>query len=102
VVNAVLPGGVAEKAGMKVGDVLLALGELSVNSPDFGTAFRAKFAKHQEGDSLPIKVRRGNDTLTLPATVSIVARVEERLVADSAASPKATRIRDGILTGKTE
>ncbi len=102
VINAVLPGGVADKAGMKAGDILLALGDLSVDSPDFGAAYRAKFAKHQEGDSLPIKVRRGTDTLTLPGTVSLIARVEQRIVADSAASPRAARIRDGILTGKTE
>jgi predicted metalloprotease with PDZ domain len=103
VINGVLPGGVADKAGMKVGDILLALGDLSVtNSPDFGAAYRAKFAKHQDGDSLPIKVRRGNDTLTLRGTVSLIAHLEHRIVADSAASPKAARIRDGIVTGKTD
>jgi predicted metalloprotease with PDZ domain len=103
VINGVLPGGVADKAGMKVGDILLALGDLSVtDSPDFGAAYRAKFAKHQDGDSLPIKVRRGNDTLTLHGTVSLMAQVEHRIVADSAASAKAARIREGIVTGKTD
>jgi predicted metalloprotease with PDZ domain len=103
VINGVLPGGVADKAGMKVGDILLALGDLSVtDSPDFGAAYRAKFAKHQDGDSLPIKVRRGTDTLTLHGTVSLMAQVEHRIVADSAASAKAARIREGIVTGKTD
>jgi predicted metalloprotease with PDZ domain len=102
VINGVLPGGVAEQAGVKAGDVLLSLGDLSVNSPDFGAAYRAKFASHKDGDTLSIKVRRGTDTLTLNGRVSLMASVESRIVADSAASPKAVRIREGILTGKTD
>ncbi len=101
VIGQVHPGGVAEQAGVKNGDVLLALGDLAVKDPGFGEAFRAKFGKH-EGDSLPIKVRRGTDTLTLPAKVVLLSRTESRIVLDPGASGKAVRIREGILTGKTE
>jgi hypothetical protein len=49
---------------------------------------------------LPIKVRRGGDTLTLNSKVRLATRVERRIEADAAASPKAVRIRSGILKGK--
>jgi predicted metalloprotease with PDZ domain len=100
VVNAVLPGGVAQDAGIRVGDRLLTLGDLSVGSPDFGPSFRARFGK-EEGAPLPIKVIRGSDTLTLNGKVRLVTRVERRIEADSSAPPKAVRIRSGILTGTT-
>jgi predicted metalloprotease with PDZ domain len=101
VVRGVLPGSPAEAAGVKSGDVLLALGNLAVTDAGFGQAFRSRFGKN-EGDSLPIKVRRGNDTLTLSSKVVLTARVEHRIVSDSSASAKAARIRDGILTGKLD
>jgi predicted metalloprotease with PDZ domain len=96
-VAGVLPGGSAQEAGVQAGDQLLALGDLSVTDPDFGPAFRARFK--QEGVPLPIKVLRGSDTLTLNGKVHLVVRVERRIEADPAASPKAVRIRTGILKG---
>jgi predicted metalloprotease with PDZ domain len=98
VVQQVQPGGVAQEAGVKTGDRLLALGEVAITDPDFGSAFRARFGKN-EGDSLPIRVLRGTDTLTLHGMVRLVARVETRLAADPNASEKAKRVRNGILTG---
>ena len=101
VIQRIQPGSVADAAGVKSGDILLGLGNLSVSDQGFGEAFRSRFGKN-EGDSLPIKVRRGNETLTLPGKVALIARTESRIVADSAASEKAVRIREGILTGRTE
>ena len=94
-----MPGGVAQEAGVKAGDRLLSLGDVAILDPDFGKSFRARFGR-SEGDSLPIKVLRGADTLTLHGTVRLVARVETKLVADPAASAKAVKVRNGILTGK--
>jgi S1-C subfamily serine protease len=96
IVAGVVPGGAAQEAGLQVGDRLLALGDLSVTNPDFGPAFREKFGK-QEGAPLPIKVRRGGDTLTLNAKVRLSTRVEPHIEADPKASAKAVRIRKGIL-----
>jgi predicted metalloprotease with PDZ domain len=98
VVQEVQPGGVAQEAGVKAGDQLLALGDVAILDPDFGTAFRARFGK-SEGDSLPIRVLRGSDTLTLHGVVRLDARVETRLAADPDASEKAKRVRNGIITG---
>jgi predicted metalloprotease with PDZ domain len=98
IVTGLAPGGAAQEAGVQVGDRVLSLGDLSLSDPDFGPAFRARFGK-QEGAPLPIKVRRGNDTLTLNSKVRLVARVERRFEIDPSASAKAVRIRNGILKG---
>jgi predicted metalloprotease with PDZ domain len=100
VVAGVLPGGPAQEAGVEAGDRLISLGDLSVTDPDFGPAFRARFGQ-RDGAPLPIKVRRGTDTLTLNGKVRLAARVERRIEADPAANPKAVRIRTGILRGST-
>ena len=87
--------------GTGTGDQLIALGDVEIMDPDFGTAFRSRFGKN-EGDSLPIKVRRGTDTLTLHGVVRLVERVEARLEADPRASAKAARVRHGIFSGTVD
>jgi predicted metalloprotease with PDZ domain len=98
IVQEVQSGGAAQEAGVQPGDHLLALGDVEIMDPNFGTAFRARFGKN-EGDSLPIRVRRGADTLTLHGLVRLDDRVENRLEADPGASTKAARVRHGIFTG---
>jgi predicted metalloprotease with PDZ domain len=100
VVNAVVPGGPAEAAGVRAGDHLLAIGDLAVSNPDFGPAFRTRYGK-REGAPLPIKVRRGTDTLTLNGKVVLTARAERRIQMDPSASEKAVRIRNGIMKGRS-
>ena len=99
VVAAVIPGGAAETAGVRVGDRLLSIGDLSVTNPEFGPAFRARFGR-EDGAPLPIKVLRGADTLTLNGRVVLVTRLDRRIDADPAASAKAARIRNGIIRGE--
>jgi predicted metalloprotease with PDZ domain len=101
VLQAVQPGSAGDEAGLKPGDQLLALGDIAITSDDFGPAYRARFGK-SEGDSLPIRIRRGSDTLTLQGKVRLVSRVETRLEADSSAGDKAVRIRRGLLRGTTD
>lgn len=96
----VQPGGMAELAGARTGDQLLAIGDIAVSDLNFGPAFRSRFGK-EDGGPLSIKVRRGTDTLTLNGKVQLVARVERRIEVDSAATEKAVRIRNGILKGTT-
>nr|MBA3660025.1 PDZ domain-containing protein [Gemmatimonadales bacterium] len=101
VVSQVGPGGAGGEAGLQPGDRILALGDVTVNSLDFGPAFRARFSHATDGDSLPIRIIRGADTLTLAGKVRLVARPEAKLEFDPAASAKALRIRNGIIRGKT-
>jgi predicted metalloprotease with PDZ domain len=98
VVTALEPGGAAERAGVRVGDYLLSIGAIAVTE-GFGDRFRARYGK-AEGQTAPIQVRRGADTLSLDMTVQMATRTERQLVFDRTASPKASRIRRSILTGR--
>ena len=97
-ITAVQPGSAAEAAGVRVGDVLLALGDVAISDPNFGPAYRARF-RDAEGQDLPIKVRRGADTLTLVGKVRLIEQVNAHVEPDPNATPKAIRVRDGVLTG---
>ena len=99
VVNEVAPGGPAEAAGVRAGDRLLSIGDLSIADPNFGPAFRSRFGT-QEGAPLPIKVLRGADTLTLNGKVVLMERIQRRVEIDQGASEKAVRVRNGILRGR--
>jgi predicted metalloprotease with PDZ domain len=99
VVTQVQPGGVADQAGMRPGDRLLAMGDVAIEDSTFNDAFRRSFGR-AEGDTLRFKVLRGSDTLTLVGRIRLVDHTEDRLVADSAASPKAARIRASLFRGR--
>jgi predicted metalloprotease with PDZ domain len=100
-ITAVQPGSAAEAAGVRVGDVLLALGDVAISDPNFGPAYRARF-RDAEGQDLPIKVRRGADTLTLVGKVRLIEQVNAHVEPDPNATPKAIRVRNGILRGTEE
>ena len=99
VVN-VQEGSAAAAAGVRPGDYLEFVGDISVDDPQFGAKMRAKYGASAEGAPLPIKVRRGTDELTLTAKLQF-APGDVTLEADPAATPKAVRIRTGILKGTT-
>lgn len=100
-ITAVQPGSAAAVAGVRPGDVLLALGALTVTDQNFGAAYRARYAQAAEGTSLPIRVRRGGETFTLPGVIRY-ALTGITIAADPAASPRALRVRDGILLGRSQ
>jgi predicted metalloprotease with PDZ domain len=100
-VTQVVPGGAAQEAGVKSGDVLLALGALPLTDPNFGPRFRELFGK-EEGQPLPIQVRRNGQTMTLNGKVRLVPRVENRLEIDQGAPEKAARVREGLFRGMTD
>jgi hypothetical protein len=70
-----------------------------VNDSAFGLKFRKRF-ENAEGQPLPIQVRRGGQMVSLTGKVSLIPRIESRLAIDEAASPKAVRVREGILKGQ--
>ncbi|HET8625088.1 MAG TPA: PDZ domain-containing protein [Gemmatimonadales bacterium] len=99
-INALQPGGAAEQAGLKVGDVLLALGDLELGDPNFGPAYRERFRNAKDGDDLPIRVRRAGQSLTVNAKIRLSENVTAKIEPVPNASEKALRIRRGIVTGK--
>ncbi|MBK6781904.1 MAG: PDZ domain-containing protein [Gemmatimonadetes bacterium] len=99
-VMAVAPDGAAGAAGVQAGDILLALGDIAITGEPSFQQFRATYGD-KDGASLPIRVRRGDQELTLTGTVRLVVLTQQRLVLDPDASAKAQRIRHGIFTGST-
>ena len=100
-ITAVQPGSAASAAGVRPGDVLLAVGAIDVTDPNFGAAYRTRYGQAAEGTPLPIRVRRGAETLTLPGAIRY-ALAGITISEDPAASPKARRVREGILLGRSQ
>ncbi len=93
-------GSAAASAGVQPGDLLLAVGDISVSDQRFGDLFREKFANAREGSPLPIRVRRAGGDLTLQGKLVFAHNV--RLEAQPGAPAKALRVREGILKGTTD
>jgi putative serine protease PepD len=68
----VVPGGPADDAGLRAGDVILALGGTEVASPD---EVRAAVDSREPGDEVRVRVRRDGDTRTF--TVELGERPEQ-------------------------
>ncbi len=94
----ILAGSAADAAGVREGDYILAVGDIVVDDPNFGEQFRARYA-NQAGAAIPLRVRRGAETLTLQARVEFSVQVQRRVEEDPAASAKASRIRGAVLRG---
>ena len=101
-VVAVVPGGMGERAGIRVGDFLLRLGDVDVRRGDFGPAYRARYGSRPEGTRFPIVVRRGGQEVSLNGFVHFAAETSRRIAPDPNATPKAVRIRNGIARGATD
>jgi len=101
-VTSVAEGSAAQRAGVRAGDILLAVGDIPVADVSFGDRFRAKYSGGAEGGALPLQVRRGGQAVTLAGTLHFESRAESRMTIDTHASGKALRIRNGILHGTTD
>lgn len=93
-------GSASDEAGVRAGDYLLTIGEISVRDERFGELFRAMYGG-KDTVPLTITVRRDGETLRLPGTLRQSVRVRLRLTPDAKASAKAQRIRSGIFRGMT-
>jgi predicted metalloprotease with PDZ domain len=101
IIQQVVPGGSAAEAGLQAGDRLLEIGGFSVLDPSAFEQFRAKYGE-SEGADLVFKVNRDGQALELLGKVRLAIVADQRLEFDPAAGEKAVRIREGILTGKTD
>ena len=90
------PGAIA---GVKLGDYLLTVGGLDAADPAFPQQFNEKYGSTPPGTTIPIEVRRGTQRMTLNAPVRFNTTEGRRLIEVTNASPKAVRVRDGLLSG---
>src|SRR5215212_512676 len=95
----VVVSGPGATAGVKLGDYLLKVGGLDAADPAFQEKFNAKYAGMASGGTVPIEIRRGTQRLTLTAPVRFTTTETRRLIEVTNASPKAIRVRDGLLNG---
>ncbi|MBY0524849.1 MAG: PDZ domain-containing protein [Gemmataceae bacterium] len=65
-ISEVLKGGGAEKAGIKVNDVVLAINGKDIENLD---AFMATVQKHKPGEVLTLKIKRGDEEMEIKATL---------------------------------
>jgi predicted metalloprotease with PDZ domain len=97
VVTDITPESAAEAAGLREGDVLVAIGDVPIDpATDWGTAFRERYAG-AEGQPLAIVVRRDGAEVTLQTTVRTRERTDVILEPDPAAGERAQRLREGLL-----
>lgn len=99
-VTAVTRGSAADGAGIEAGDQLLKVGEVEVKGESFALQFRTRYAD-AVGSTIPVVVRRNDAERTMQMEVRRELIVTTRLTWDPAASPKAARVRNGILRGTT-
>ncbi len=91
------PGSMAAGAGIKPGDVVTSIDGVSANNPAWEN-WRVKYAS-REGAPIEIKFIRDGKTETITPAVKFATLINRKLEADSNASEKAKRIREGILKG---
>ena len=92
---------VAQRAGVRVGDVIVRVEGIPASDPAFAEKWRARLESHLNG-SFTIEVRRDGVPTTLRGVATPVTLVNTRVEDDPAASAMAARIRDGILTGTVQ
>jgi hypothetical protein len=97
-----VPGSAGAAAGAQVGDLLIAVAGVDVGNTDFGAVFRANFDGAPPGTRYDIVVERAGQRLTLPAELRFEDVTSYTLEEDPAASEKAVRIRNGLLSGSTQ
>jgi predicted metalloprotease with PDZ domain len=96
-VVAVQPGGAAEAAGVRAGDVLLSVGEVEVGTDDqWGDRFVSVYAA-REGDVLPLRVRRDGKEEILGASVRLKRQVEYQVTRDPAAGDLERQIFESLV-----
>jgi predicted metalloprotease with PDZ domain len=100
-VTEVAPGSAGALAGVRTGDLMVRVGDVEVSDPNFGVKFRAAYAGKPTGTALPIVVRRGEETVTLNGRL-VYAPGAPRMTEDPGASPRAIRLRNGILRGTVD
>lgn len=92
------PDGMAARAGVELGDVLVSIGGVATTDAEFGRKWREVWGT-RPGAELPLVAVRGAQRLPLSARVELDTRVERRIEPDPNASSRARRIRTGILQG---
>ncbi|HSU92453.1 MAG TPA: PDZ domain-containing protein, partial [Gemmatimonadaceae bacterium] len=100
-ITGVAPGSTAELAGVQPGDDLVSVGDIPGNAAALSEHLRAKYGNAANGTIIPITVVRDGRQSSLAGPLQFTWRVDLRIATMPGASPKAVRVRSGILHGTT-
>lgn len=98
----VTPGSPAEAAGLRPGDLLLRVGDLAADGPGFVRAFQRRYADALEGAPVEIELLRDGAARTVRTEIQFDEFTTYAVREDPDASPRARRIREGILSGRVD
>ncbi|HYG79841.1 MAG TPA: PDZ domain-containing protein [Pyrinomonadaceae bacterium] len=77
-INAVFPGGAAEAAGVRAGDILVSVGDIKVTDAGWAVQFRKTYAD-RAGETIPLRIMRGEQPLTLNVQIRQVEQTSWEL-----------------------
>jgi predicted metalloprotease with PDZ domain len=98
----VIPGGAAQRAGIKVGDIIVSLGDMALGKyKSVDDALDAVRSAFQDNAQAPYVVRRGSETVNGSFPVQFDTHARTRIAPDPNASERAQRIRRGLFHGST-
>ena len=80
-------------------DSIYALGCAIESRDAIEKIFRGRYGR-ADGQEIPVKITRDGTPMTLPLKVRLSVTTQQRIIFDASASPKALRVRKGILTGQ--
>ena len=100
-ITGVAPGSTAELAGVQPGDDLVSVGDIPGSAAALTEHLRAKYGNAANGTIIPITIVREGKQSSLAGPLQFTWRVDLRIAPLPGASPKAVRVRSGILHGTT-
>jgi predicted metalloprotease with PDZ domain len=100
-ITGIAPGSTAELAGVQPGDDLVSVGDIPGSAPALSEHLRAKYGNAPNGTIIPITIVRDGKQSSLAGALQFTWRVDPRIATLPGASPKAVRVRSGILHGTT-
>jgi predicted metalloprotease with PDZ domain len=96
-----VPGSPAVAAGIRQGDVIVSVNERPAMEVFFAGGFAAMYGGKPAGTPIPVVIRRDSATVNVQVALRF-GPAPPTLVEDPAASPRAVRLRNGILRGTTD
>jgi predicted metalloprotease with PDZ domain len=95
VIARVIRGSVADEAGLRLGDILLTLGDLDV--PKNGLAGLRELLASRKGQKIPVTVKRGGEVKQLETLVGAAQDVEYEVVEAPDPTPAQLKLREAWL-----
>lgn len=96
-----VPGSPAVGAGIKQGDLVVSVNERPAMEVFFAGGFAAMYGGKPAGTQIPVVIRRDSATVNVQVPLRF-GPAPPTLVEDPAASPRAVRLRNGLLRGITD